>query len=68
MYTSVDYRITYGLGVEDEAILRDGEVCFRLIIEGAREFAMILFDASGRNKRWNSGAEPMVHKDQDHPP
>jgi two-component system CheB/CheR fusion protein len=43
-----------------EASLRESEERLRLIIDGARDFAMILFNAEGRIERWNVGAERVL--------
>jgi len=67
-YRTMDSRIT-GIVVtfiditsrkQAELRLRQSEERLRLIIEGARDFAMILFDAAGRIASWNIGAERVL--------
>ena len=40
--------------------LRDSEERLRLVVEGARDFAMLLLDKSGRITAWNTGAERLL--------
>ena len=44
---------------ETEA-LRQGEEQFRLLVDGARDFAMVLLDAEGIITAWNIGAERVL--------
>ena len=39
-----------------EAALRESEERLRLVVEGARDFAMLLLDTAGRITAWNAGA------------
>jgi two-component system CheB/CheR fusion protein len=67
-YRTSDYRITgvviTFIDITDqkaaEDALRASEERFRLVIEGAPDFAMLLFDAEGKVITWNSGAERML--------
>ncbi len=43
----------------DEA-LRQAEERYRLLVEGAKDYAMILMDAEGRITGWNTGAERIL--------
>lgn len=43
-----------------EAALRESEERFRLFADGARDFAMILFDESARITAWNIGAQRLL--------
>ncbi len=43
-----------------EAALRESEERLRLVVEGARDFAMLLLDGSGRITAWNPGAERLL--------
>lgn len=45
--------------------LRESEQRLRLIVEGARDFAIILLDAEGRITRWNSGARNLLGYDSE---
>ena len=45
---------------EAEAALREGRERFRMIVEGAHDFALILFDADGKVLAWNAGAEQIT--------
>lgn len=40
-----------------EAVLREHEQLLRLVVEGAREYALFLLDPDGTIKSWNAGAE-----------
>jgi PAS domain S-box-containing protein len=40
-----------------EAAQRESEECFRLLIEGVKDYAIIMLDPSGRISSWNTGAE-----------
>ena len=40
-----------------EAALRRSEERFRLLVEGARDYAIFMLDPEGRVATWNSGAE-----------
>ena len=40
-----------------EAALRSSEERFRLLVEGARDYAIFMLDPNGRVATWNSGAE-----------
>jgi PAS domain S-box-containing protein len=40
-----------------QAALRESEERFRLMVEGVRDYAIFMFDPSGRILSWNSGAE-----------
>ena len=42
---------------ESEAALRRSEEHYRLLVEGAREYAILLLDPGGRVTAWNTGAE-----------
>ncbi len=42
------------------AALREGEERFRLVVEGAHDFAMLLLDTKGRITSWNIGAERLL--------
>ena len=43
-----------------EAALRESEERLRLVVEGARDFAMLLLDKSGRITAWNTGAQRLL--------
>ena len=43
-----------------EAALRESEDRLRLVVEGARDFAMLLLDPVGRITAWNAGAERLL--------
>ncbi len=43
-----------------QAELRESEERFRLLVEGAKDFAMLMFDPSGRITSWNPGAERLL--------
>jgi PAS domain S-box-containing protein len=43
-----------------ERTARESEERFRLLIEGARDYAMILLDPDGRIASWNPGAERLL--------
>ncbi len=42
-----------------EAAVRHSEERFRLLVEGAKDYAIYMLDASGRITTWNTGAERM---------
>ncbi len=44
----------------DEEALRASEERYRLLVEGARDYAMILLDTQGRITGWNVGAERIM--------
>jgi PAS domain S-box-containing protein len=44
---------------EAEAALRESEERFRLLVEGAREYAILMVDAEGQILTWNKGAETL---------
>jgi two-component system, chemotaxis family, CheB/CheR fusion protein len=43
-----------------ETALRESEERLRLVVEGARDFAMLLLDRTGRITAWNAGAERLL--------
>ncbi|MFO1267382.1 MAG: PAS domain S-box protein [Rubrivivax sp.] len=43
-----------------EQALRDREENLRLLVEGVKDHAMLLLDAKGRIRTWNSGAERLL--------
>jgi two-component system CheB/CheR fusion protein len=43
-----------------QAALLESEERFRLLVDNARDFAMLMFDASGRITTWNEGAQRML--------
>lgn len=43
-----------------ERTARESEERFRLLVEGARDYAMILLDGDGRIASWNPGAERLL--------
>ena len=43
-----------------EQALRESEDRFRLVVEGAHDFAMLLFDETGCITAWNAGAERLL--------
>jgi PAS domain S-box-containing protein len=52
---AVSYDITDRRRVEDA--LRESEERFRLLVEGARDYAMVLLNPDGRITFWSAGAE-----------
>ncbi|WP_413172705.1 PAS domain S-box protein [Anabaena azotica] len=43
--------------VTAEIALRESEECFRLLVEGVKDYAIYMLDPEGRVMSWNSGAE-----------
>ena len=44
-----------------ERLLRESEERFRLLIEGVKEYAIVMLDPAGRVTTWNSGAASSIH-------
>lgn len=42
-----------------EAALRESEECFRLLVDGVRDYALVMLDSEGRIVNWNAGAAAM---------
>ncbi len=43
-----------------EIALRESEERFRLLVEGAREYAIFMLDPKGRIETWNAGAQRLI--------
>ncbi len=72
LYRPDNHTTMFLLALEDvtgerdaEAARREAEERFTLLVEGARDYAIILMDPAGRIQSWNTGAQRILGYDED---